>query len=94
MQMGHQAAQCKTGTIPWREVFGDEAFVVRKAVFWTEVLAKRAANQVDLDQLSKEAVAFAQAACEAQVRSPRLHLAPGAERIGASMFVLRPRDDT
>jgi hypothetical protein len=67
--MGHQAAQCKTGTIPWREVFGDEAFVVRKPVFWTEVLAKREAHKVDFDQLTKEAVAYAQASCESQVRS-------------------------
>ena len=55
-------------------MFGDEAFVVRKPVFWSEVLAKREAHQVDLDELSKEAVAFAQAACEAQVFSSGLHL--------------------
>lgn len=63
--MGHQAAQCKTGTIPWRQVFGDEAFVVRKPVFWTDVIAKRAARKVDHEKLSADAVAFARHACEA-----------------------------
>lgn len=77
--MGHQAAQCKTGTIPWREVFGDEAFVVRKPVFWTEVLAKREANTVDLEVLTKEAVAFAQAACEAQGKDYEADVVSAAE---------------
>eukprot|EP00892_Ulva_mutabilis_P002114 jgi/Ulvmu1/11903/UM081_0062.1 len=64
--MGHQAAQCKTGTIPWRQVFGDEAFVVRKPVFWTDVLAKRNARKVDHEKLAADAVAYARQACEAQ----------------------------
>jgi hypothetical protein len=72
LQMGHQAAQCKTGTIPWREVFGDEAFVVRKPVFWTEVLAKREAKRIDHERLTQDAIAFARAACEAQVRCSML----------------------
>lgn len=66
VQMGHQAAQCKTGTIPWRQVFGDEAFVVRKPVFWTDVLAKREARKVSHEKLTADAVAFARQACEAQ----------------------------
>lgn len=63
MQLGHQAANCKTGTIPWRIVFGDEAFLVRKPVFWTDVLAKREAKRVDLEKLKEVAVRYAQEQC-------------------------------
>jgi hypothetical protein len=63
LQLGHQAANCKTGTIPWRIVFGDEAFIVRKPVFWTDVLAKREARKVDLEQLSKVAERYAEEQC-------------------------------
>ena len=60
LQLGHQAANCKTGTIPWRVVFGDEAFVVRKPVFWSQVLAKRAEKEVDHEQLAQAAADYAE----------------------------------
>lgn len=60
VQLGHQAANCKVGNIPWRIVFGDEAFLVRKPVFWTDVLSKREARKVDYAQLEEAAVLFAQ----------------------------------
>ena len=63
MQLGHQAANCKTGTIPWRIVFGDEAFIVRKPVFWTDVLAKREQKDVDLEQLKTIAQKYADEQC-------------------------------
>ena len=63
-QLGHQAANCKTGTIPWRVVFGDEAFIVRKPVFWTDVLDKRAAHKVDVDALKSAAEAYAKEQAE------------------------------
>lgn len=77
--MGHQAAQCKTGTIPWRQVFGDEAFVVRKPVFWTDVLSKRDARKVDHDKLTADAVNYARAACEAQGKNYDADVIPVAE---------------
>jgi hypothetical protein len=79
LQMGHQAAQCKTGTTPWREVFGDEAFVVRKPVFWTEVLAKRAAKVVNHAELEASAKAYARQQCEAQGRNYDESIIPVAE---------------
>lgn len=79
MQMGHQAAQCKTGTIPWRQVFGDEAFVVRKPVFWTDVMAKREARKLDHAKLSADAVAFARQACEAQGKNYDEEVVPVAQ---------------
>lgn len=59
VQMGHQAANCKTGTIPWRKIFGDEAFIVRKPVFWTDILAKRKEREVDLKKVEADAIAYA-----------------------------------
>jgi hypothetical protein len=64
LQLGHQAANCKTGTIPWRIVFGDEAFIVRKPVFWTDVLAKREAKKVNMHLLREAAVAYAKEQCK------------------------------
>jgi hypothetical protein len=66
VQLGHQAANCKTGTIPWRIVFGDEAFIVRKPVFWTDVLAKREAKQVNMHLLREAAGAYAKEQCKAK----------------------------
>jgi hypothetical protein len=66
MQLGHQAANCKTGTIPWRIVFGDEAFIVRKPVFWTDVIAKREAKKVNEEQLRMVAQKYAEEQCKAK----------------------------
>ena len=61
--MGHQAANCKTGTIKWREVFGNEAFIVRKPVFMTDMLQKRAERKTDHDKLTADAIAYAKSRC-------------------------------
>jgi len=62
--MGHQAANCKTGTIKFREVFGDDAFIMRRSVFSTDMAATRAARQVEYDVLSADALEYARAQAE------------------------------
>ncbi len=60
MQMGHQAAQCTSGTVNWRQIYGDKAFILRGPVYWSEELARRKAREVDVTDLEKRAREFAQ----------------------------------
>jgi hypothetical protein len=58
-QLGHQAAQCTSGTVNWRQIYGDSAFILRPPVFWSEEQAAKKAKQADLQALEKAAREYA-----------------------------------
>lgn len=58
-QLGHQAAQCTTGTVNWRAMYGESAFEMRPAVFHSELEAAKKAKQVDFEDLEKRAKDYA-----------------------------------
>ncbi|EFN59143.1 expressed protein [Chlorella variabilis] len=61
-QLGHQAAQCTTGTVNWRAMYGESAFTMQRAVFQSDVEAKRKASGklIDFSDLEKRAKDYAQ----------------------------------
>ena len=59
VQMGHQAAQCTSGTVNWRQIYGDKAFILRPPVYWSEELARKKLKQVDATDLERRAKDFA-----------------------------------
>lgn len=60
VQLGHQAANCTNGTINWRQIYGDEAFILRQPIFWSDIVAKRKAKEVNMDELTQRAKDYAQ----------------------------------
>ncbi|KAL6781041.1 hypothetical protein ACKKBG_A09535 [Auxenochlorella protothecoides x Auxenochlorella symbiontica] len=58
-QMGHQAAQCTTGTINWRQMYGDVAFRIQPTVFQSDIDAIKKAREVDHAKLAEVAAAWA-----------------------------------
>lgn len=57
--MGHQAAQCTTGTINWRQMYGDVAFRIQPTVFQSDIDAIKKAREVDHAKLAEVAAAWA-----------------------------------
>lgn len=78
VQLGHQAANCTSGTVNWRQIYGDNAFILRPPTFWSEELAAKKKRQADLTELEKRAREYAKVgpaaktACEGTLR-PCLH---------------------
>mmetsp|Transcript_24229 Transcript_24229/g.52944 ORF Transcript_24229/g.52944 Transcript_24229/m.52944 type:complete len:159 (+) Transcript_24229:142-618(+) len=65
-QLGHQAAQCTSGTVNWRQIYGDSTFILRGPVYWSEELARLKARQVNHGDLEKRAREFAKTQAESQ----------------------------
>lgn len=59
LQLGHQAANCTTGTVNWRAMYGENAFVMRPAVFQSDIEAAQKAKQIDFEDLEKRARDYA-----------------------------------
>ncbi|KFM26619.1 hypothetical protein F751_2206 [Auxenochlorella protothecoides] len=59
LRMGHQAAQCTTGTINWRQMYGDVAFRIQPTVFQSDIDAIKKAREVDHAKLAEVAAAWA-----------------------------------
>lgn len=55
------AAACPNGTVNWKQIYGDEAFVHRPPVYESELMERRKAKQVDAADLAKRAQEYAQA---------------------------------
>lgn len=56
--MGHQAAVCPNGTIDWRAVYGDKAFVVIPPIYpdhWKKLVTPL---KIDVDDIAKNAEAY------------------------------------
>lgn len=64
-QLGHQAVNCTNGTINWRQIYGDEAFILREPIYWSEIVDRRKAKEIDLQDLEKKAREHARAKAEA-----------------------------
>lgn len=59
LQLGHQAAQCSVGTVNWRAMYGEHAFIHKKPVFPSDIYAKQKAKQIDFEELEKRAKEYA-----------------------------------
>jgi hypothetical protein len=59
VQVGHQAAQCTSGTVNWRQIYGDSTFTLKPPQYWSEELARIAAKHLDAEDLEKQAKEFA-----------------------------------
>ena len=57
-QLGHQAVNCTNGTINWRQIYGDEAFKLKPAIFPSDVDRAKKERQVDIEALEKQAREF------------------------------------
>lgn len=58
-QLGHQAAQCTTGTVDWPSIYGPDVFKVRKAVFQSDIDAAKKAKQINFEDLERRARNYA-----------------------------------
>lgn len=47
----------------WRQIYGDNAFILRPPMYWSEELAAKKARQVDVAALEKRAREFAKVRC-------------------------------
>eukprot|EP01025_Chloroclados_australasicus_P059248 TRINITY_DN7481_c3_g1_i2.p3 TRINITY_DN7481_c3_g1~~TRINITY_DN7481_c3_g1_i2.p3 ORF type:complete len:297 (+),score=48.58 TRINITY_DN7481_c3_g1_i2:123-1013(+) len=59
-QLGHQAVNCSIGTIRWKDIYGEDAFIIRPPLYWSEIQEKRKRKKVDMQDLEKRAREFAQ----------------------------------
>jgi len=65
-QLGHQASQCSSGTVNWRQVYTDDAFILRPATYWSDEVAHRKAKLVDTTDTERKARLFAEAQAKTQ----------------------------
>lgn len=65
-QLGHQASACTNGTINWRGVYGDDAFIMRQPIYWSDIQARIKYKEEGVKDLEARARAYAQASAEAQ----------------------------
>ena len=60
-QLGHQAAQCTTGTVNWQALYGDNVFAIAPTVYQSDLDAAKKARQVDFAELELRAKDYAKA---------------------------------
>eukprot|EP01023_Acetabularia_acetabulum_P008398 TRINITY_DN1363_c0_g1_i11.p2 TRINITY_DN1363_c0_g1~~TRINITY_DN1363_c0_g1_i11.p2 ORF type:complete len:263 (-),score=50.42 TRINITY_DN1363_c0_g1_i11:356-1144(-) len=58
-QLGHQAVNCSIGTIRWKDIYGEDAFIIRPPLYWSEIQEKRKRKIIDLVKLENDAKEFA-----------------------------------
>ncbi|KAK9820335.1 hypothetical protein WJX72_009134 [[Myrmecia] bisecta] len=58
-QVGHQAANCTNGTINWKQIYGEESFVLRAPLYPSDYDRLAKAKQVDYKDLEKRAREYA-----------------------------------
>lgn len=58
-QVGHQAVECPNGTVNWKQIYGEEAFILRAPVYESQLREKRKLRTVDEEGLREKAEAFA-----------------------------------
>eukprot|EP01024_Parvocaulis_polyphysoides_P067885 TRINITY_DN8196_c1_g3_i1.p1 TRINITY_DN8196_c1_g3~~TRINITY_DN8196_c1_g3_i1.p1 ORF type:complete len:334 (+),score=32.07 TRINITY_DN8196_c1_g3_i1:149-1150(+) len=58
-QLGHQAVNCSIGTIRWKDIYGEDAFIIRPPLYWSEIQEKRKRKKLDLQKLEHDAKEFA-----------------------------------
>ena len=87
--MGHQAAQCTSGTVNWRSIYGDKAFLLKGPSYWSDEEARKKARILDKADLEKRASEYAKKKAEQlelsweeiESRGKELHSIPPEEII-------------
>lgn len=59
LQVGHQAAQCTNGTINWKGIYGEDAFVLKEPLYHSDYSRIAKEKQVDLTALEARARQYA-----------------------------------
>lgn len=59
LQVGHQAAQCTNGTINWKGIYGEDAFVLKEPLYHSDYSRIAKEKQVDLTALEAQARQYA-----------------------------------
>lgn len=62
------AAMCPNGTVNWKQIYGEEAFLLRPPVYESDLRAKRKAKEFDVADIEKRAKEYAQASVDARTR--------------------------
>jgi hypothetical protein len=50
---------CPNGTVNWKAIYGEEAFILKPPVYESELRARRQRKDVNIDELEKRAQEFA-----------------------------------
>ena len=58
-QVGHQAAQCTNGTINWKGIYGEEAFILKEPLYHSDYTRMAEEKKVDLQDLEARATEYA-----------------------------------
>lgn len=58
-QVGHQAVECPNGTVNWKQIYGEDAFILRPPIYESQLREKRKMRTVDEADLRQKAEAFA-----------------------------------
>lgn len=59
LQVGHQAVECPNGTVNWKQIYGEDAFVLRPPIYESQMREKRKLRTVNEADLRQKAEAFA-----------------------------------
>lgn len=65
-QVGHQAAECPNGTVNWKAIYGEDAFILRRPIYESQLREKRRLRTVDEADLQQRAQAYAKGAAAQQ----------------------------
>lgn len=74
-QVGHQAAQCTNGTINWKGIYGEDAFVLKEPLYHSDYSRIAKEKQVDLTALEARARQYAKVCFACLMFHPRHVLA-------------------
>lgn len=58
-QVGHQAVECPNGTVNWKGIYGENAFVLRPPVYESDLRERRRLRTCDEDAVRKAAEQYA-----------------------------------
>jgi len=57
---------CPNGTVNWKQIYGEEAFVLKSPIFESELRARRKLKEVNIEDLEQRARSYAKQQCETQ----------------------------
>jgi hypothetical protein len=63
LQLGHQAVECPNGTVNWKGIYGEDAFVLRPPVYESQLRERRRLRTCDEDAVRKAAEQYAKVSC-------------------------------
>jgi hypothetical protein len=84
LQLGHQAVNCTNGTINWKQIYGDDAFRLKRPIYESDYRALKKSKQVDLVDLEKRARQYAKV-CGLGPAQKSLHICDESEWTGQAM---------